>query len=247
MENSGQDETMLDMAEPPGQQPVSRTEHDPVAWRNGLRNPLAQSEAVITNGSQLVTRSPSPKSPDEPLEYSFTSTRQRSEDPAGLVNQVRSILNLDSPPNGTPASEVANSHKVEEKIPKVHQLQVAMLPTGVVYDIRMRFHCELQPHQRPDDHHPEDPRRIKVIYQALCEAGLAEDEVFSTRPLVPQPLVKIRARNATPQEICLVHDARHYVFMSRLGGKYIFLKVFTLSLTWFRYPRNSTASNGEAV
>ena len=211
---------MLDTAESSMDHNGSQTQRDTAPFRNGLINPVVRSQAVTLNDSQFITRSPTPRSPVEPLSVSAIPTRQRSDDPAGLIKQVNSLLNIDSPPNGILASETNDELVIEEHTPKIHQLQVAMLPTGICYDVRMRFHCELQPHQRPDDHHPEDPRRIFCIYQALCEAGLVDDPVLSTRPLVPQPMVKIVARDATPQEICLVHDARHYTFMDNLRSEY---------------------------
>ena len=213
---------MLDIAEPSIEHDVPRLGKDTALYTNGSIVPIIQSGAVILNGSEVITRSPTPRSRDESLAPSSKRVKDRSEDPSGLAGQVHSILSIDSPPNGTPAPEPASSHHIDEHIPKVHQLQVAMLPTGLCYDVRMRFHCELQPHQRPDDHHPEDPRRIYEIYKTLCQAGLVDDPM-STRPLVPQPLARVMARNATPEEICMVHDARHYAFMESLRSGCAFL------------------------
>lgn len=224
----------------------SQARRDTPNFKNGLANPVSRSEAVMLNGSQLVTRSPTPRSPVEPLNVPSTPPRQRSDDPAGLVKEVNSLLKIDSPPNGTLAPETKDGLIVDAHTPKIHQLQVAMLPTGICYDVRMRFHCELQPHQRPDDHHPEDPRRIFCIYQALCEAGLVDDPVLSTRPLVPQPMVKILARDATPQEICLVHDARHYTFMDNLRRKCP-SKCGSPRLIALRYPGDVSTGVREAI
>ncbi|EER44443.1 histone deacetylase hda1 [Histoplasma capsulatum H143] len=88
-------------------------------------------------------------------------------------------------------------------------LPLASLATGLCYDIRMRYHCEVKPTL---DVHPEDPRRIYYIYKELCKAGLVDDPE-SSRPLVPQPLQRIDAREATEEEISLVHDAEHYDFV----------------------------------
>ena len=192
---------------------------DTASYQRSSIVPLVQSEAVILNGSQRLTRSPTPRSLDESLDPSSIRTRYISEDPAGLVKKVHSNLNIESPPKGTPAPDSEDGLMADGPVPKMHQLQVATLPTGICYDVRMRFHCELQPHQRPDDHHPEDPRRIFHIYQALCEGGLVLDPSLTTTTLVPQPLMKIRARNATPEEICLVHTPKHYAFMNSLRGE----------------------------
>lgn len=209
---------MLDPAELSSNHEIPIPQQRTPSYTNSPLIPQAQSSKVILNGSHDKTQSQSPRSRDEALESSLIRNRYRSEDASGLVNQVHSILSLDLPMNGTSVSETVSSTEPDEEKPKIHQLQVAMLPTGLCYDVRMRFHCELQPHQRPDDHHPEDPRRIFAIYQALCHAGLVDDPM-STRPLVPQPMVKIQIRNAEPDEICQVHDARHYAFMNNLIRK----------------------------
>ncbi|KAL8773912.1 MAG: hypothetical protein Q9209_001342 [Squamulea sp. 1 TL-2023] len=87
--------------------------------------------------------------------------------------------------------------------------QPRMLPTGLCYDVRMRYHCELDPPKQRLDFHPEDPRRIYHIYRELCQAGLYKDPQFNV-PIIDKPLERIPARNATAPEICLVHTANHY-------------------------------------
>lgn len=88
-------------------------------------------------------------------------------------------------------------------------LAVGSLATGLCYDPRMRWHCEVNP---SSDVHPEDPRRIYYIYKALCKAGLVDDPM-ATRPLAPQPLKRIHARRAEEAEIALVHTEAHYAFV----------------------------------
>uniref|UniRef100_A0A093V872 Histone deacetylase n=1 Tax=Talaromyces marneffei PM1 TaxID=1077442 RepID=A0A093V872_TALMA len=92
-------------------------------------------------------------------------------------------------------------------------LPVASLPTGLCYDIRMRYHCEVRP---AAEVHPEDPRRIYYIYKEICRAGLVEDPdiVATPRMLAPVPLKRIDARNATKEEVELVHTDEHYQFVS---------------------------------
>lgn len=180
---------------------------------------------AITHSSkrtQTVIRNPTPGIRDNSLDLSLKRPRTKPEE--RTPKQVHSALGTDYPSNGTPASMPSSSPEVDHKSPKRHQLQIAMLPTGLCYDVRMRFHCELQLHQRADDHHPEDPRRIFEIYQALCHAGLVDDPM-STRPLVPQPLARVMARNATAGEICLVHSAKHYAFMDGLRGRWMQLSI----------------------
>ncbi|KAL8944947.1 MAG: hypothetical protein Q9216_000108 [Gyalolechia sp. 2 TL-2023] len=96
----------------------------------------------------------------------------------------------------------------------VPMVQPKLLATGLCYDVRMRYHCELDPPKQRLDFHPEDPRRIYHIYRELCQAGLYRDPQFNV-PIIDKPLERIRARDATASEICLVHDARHYEFVAR--------------------------------
>ncbi|KAL5340649.1 hypothetical protein BJX70DRAFT_360823 [Aspergillus crustosus] len=88
-------------------------------------------------------------------------------------------------------------------------LPLASLPSGLCYDVQMRYHCEVRPTL---DVHPEDPRRIYYIFKELCRAGLVDD-VESTRPLVARPLRRINARNATEDEITMIHTEAHYAFV----------------------------------
>jgi histone deacetylase 6 len=92
-------------------------------------------------------------------------------------------------------------------------LPVASLATGLCYDIRMRYHCEVRP---AAEVHPEDPRRIYYIYKEICRAGLIEDLdiVAAPRMLAPMPLKRIDVRNATREEVELVHTDEHYQFVS---------------------------------
>lgn len=93
------------------------------------------------------------------------------------------------------------------------QVQYSALPTGLCYDARMRFHTEVNPPRQAIDYHPEDPRRILWIYRHLCEAGLVKDDKMSVEPLVSQPLVRIRARPATWEELVTVHSVDHLRFL----------------------------------
>jgi histone deacetylase 6 len=93
-------------------------------------------------------------------------------------------------------------------------LPLASLPSGLCYDVQMRYHCEVRP---TSDVHPEDPRRIYYIFKELCRAGLVDD-IESTRPLVERPLRRINARNATEEEISLVHTTEHYAFVESTKG-----------------------------
>lgn len=93
-------------------------------------------------------------------------------------------------------------------------LPLASLATGLCYDHRMRYHCEVRPQS---DVHPEDPRRIYYIYKELCRAGLVDDPE-SSRPLAPHTLQRIHARDATEEEVTLIHKDAHYAFVRSTTG-----------------------------
>ena len=93
------------------------------------------------------------------------------------------------------------------------------LPTGYCYDVRMRYHCELDTPKDRRDYHPEDPRRIFAIYKMLCEAGLVDDPALTKSALVSKPLLQIQVDYATEAEIELVHDKRHWDLMTGTKGE----------------------------
>lgn len=107
-----------------------------------------------------------------------------------------------------------NSDWSDEEVMPLSGLPVGSLATGLCYDERMRFHCEVRP---TSDVHPEDPRRIWYIYKELCRAGLVDDPM-STRPLAPQTLQRINVRKATEDQITMVHTDAHYAFVKSTAG-----------------------------
>lgn len=108
----------------------------------------------------------------------------------------------------------ANSDWSDEEVSSHVGIPLAGLPSGLCYDVQMRYHCEVRP---TADVHPEDPRRIYYIYKELCRAGLVDDPE-SSRPLVSRPLRRINARNATEEEISLVHTPDHFAFVESTKG-----------------------------
>ena len=97
------------------------------------------------------------------------------------------------------------------------------LATGFCYDVRMRYHCELEIAKDRRDYHPEDPRRIFEIYRELCVAGLIEDKFLSTQPLVSRPLQQIDVREVTEGEVELVHDPKHWYDMKKTPSMVLLL------------------------
>ncbi|KAJ2081078.1 Histone deacetylase hda1 [Coemansia sp. RSA 988] len=60
------------------------------------------------------------------------------------------------------------------------QKQKITKPVGYVYDVRMKYHQDLED---PEDPHPEDPRRIYWIYNILKKSGLLD--IMQSVPVTP--------------------------------------------------------------
>lgn len=88
------------------------------------------------------------------------------------------------------------------------------LKTGLVYDVRMRYHAKIfTSYFEYIDPHPEDPRRIYRIYKKLAEAGLVLDKSLSGTEDIGPLMVKIPIREATADEILEVHTEEHLKFI----------------------------------
>ncbi|KAF2216535.1 hypothetical protein CERZMDRAFT_34007 [Cercospora zeae-maydis SCOH1-5] len=97
---------------------------------------------------------------------------------------------------------------------KFEHLPYGTLQTGLVYDVRMRFHAEAEPSE--DDLHPEDPRRIHAIFEAFVHAGLAwrDGDSGSANDYY---MGRIDARMVTRDEVCLVHTRNHWDWVRSLA------------------------------
>ncbi|KAK3633708.1 Histone deacetylase hda1 [Elasticomyces elasticus] len=98
---------------------------------------------------------------------------------------------------------------------KFANLPYSSAQTGLVYDVRMRFHVEPIPVEL--DMHPEDPRRIHAIFEAFVHAGLAWAK-GSDGP-TSYHMGRIDAREVTKEEVCLVHTERHWDWIQTLSSK----------------------------
>lgn len=98
---------------------------------------------------------------------------------------------------------------------KFDKLPYASSQTGLVYDVRMRFHVEAVPEDT--DIHPEDPRRIHAIFQAFVQAGLAWHK--GAEGPSNYYMGRIDAREVSKEEVCLVHTERHWDWIQSLRDK----------------------------
>lgn len=100
--------------------------------------------------------------------------------------------------------------------PDLHYIQ---LKTGVVYDVRMRYHSRLN--TKADEYldpHPEDPRRTFRIYKSIAEAGLLTDETLQGGDKLGDLMLKLPSRKATTSELLLVHTQPHLDFIASTAG-----------------------------
>ena len=98
---------------------------------------------------------------------------------------------------------------------KFAALPYASSNTGLVYDVRMRFHMEKFPDH--NEIHPEDPRRIHAIFEAFADAGLAWREGCG-EPLNDYFMGRIDTRKVTKDEVCLVHTETHWNWIQQLSS-----------------------------
>ncbi|KAI9689327.1 MAG: Histone deacetylase hda1 [Bathelium mastoideum] len=145
----------------------------------------------------------------------------------------------DLPGDGTPSPDYSNNgesdtmdvESVDSSLHEPRRMVSVLIPqtkfpplpyassrSGLVYDVRMRFHAEPMTSRQPDDIHPEDPRRIHEIYQELFDAQLVHDVTTDDSPNDFQ-MLRINAREATKDEILLVHERHHYEWVKELITK----------------------------
>lgn len=100
--------------------------------------------------------------------------------------------------------------------PALPQLFYTPLKTGLVYDVRMRYHAKIFTlYFEYIDPHPEDPRRIYRIYKKLAEAGLINDTSLSGIDNIGNLMIKIPIREATAEEILQVHSLKHLQYIQQ--------------------------------
>lgn len=180
---------------------------------NGLAVSASQPFLAVVNGIERNRRNFPTNDENEPQPSPLKRAKKSSNDSSGIAQELANQLNIELFTKSAPVLDEVVSDDLELNAMSVrHHSPAVGLPTGLCYDVRMRYHCELDPPKQRLDFHPEDPRRIYCIYRELCKAGLVDD-IMSTRPLVPTPLKRVSVRSATQAEICLVHDRKHFEFV----------------------------------
>ena len=149
-----------------------------------------------------------------PLEIQVAAS---TPDIAGDVEGRLNIANTSSENEDDSSMEDISSETSQDEDEIVPDNRIRQLPTGLCYDDRMRYHAEVSSVLEASLH-PEDPRRIYAIFKELVDAGLVAGDSFA-KHIVDQPLYRIKAREATRDECCLVHTQAHWDFISSLPGQ----------------------------
>lgn len=148
---------------------------------------------------------------------SLSGSEQKTSTARTLAKHINGEIKL-----GSPVTKSDDTSDDELSGRPTNPLPALSLPTGICYDPRMRFHCELDPPKDRSNFHPEDPRRIFHIFRAICEAGLVKD-VMSPKELVGKPLRRIPARYAKKSELMLVHKEAHIDFIEKTRGQLLYI------------------------
>ncbi|ODV62666.1 histone deacetylase HDA1 ASCRUDRAFT_32334 [Ascoidea rubescens DSM 1968] len=125
-------------------------------------------------------------------------------------------ISSDNDQNNNVLSKIFNVNEQAIIVPSVSpKLSYTPLKTGFCYDVRMRYHAKLfTSYYEYIDPHPEDPRRIYRIYKILVENGLINDPSLSgNSDDFGELMVKIPVREATAEEILLVHSSDLFKFL----------------------------------
>lgn len=140
-----------------------------------------------------------------------------------ILGSVEEVDALDQDSEGTPSEDIEFGLPQRRSIaqvviprPKLNALPYSTLQSGLVYDPRMRFHTEITDAMQDNDFHPEDPRRIKVIYEELVAADLVVDITRDPTPEDEFRLWQIATRFARGDEILLAHTPEQFEWVESL-------------------------------
>ena len=184
-------------------------------------NPSTSMAGIVApNGLQRPRRYATPNTEAEYLNPATRRLQEPSRESSVLANNVANHLSIETSNHPMQQGLDELMDELDDADHEPPQPYISSLPTGLCYDVRMRYHCELDPPKQSRDFHPEDPRRIFKIYKELCMAGLVNDPMLNTGTLIPNPLRRINAREVSESEVCLVHDKKHWDFMVTTASSY---------------------------
>ncbi|TID19812.1 hypothetical protein CANINC_003695 [Pichia inconspicua] len=176
-----------------------------------------------------MTAEPKYTSNKRPMENDFSSVTSKSESNTlanelnsteyrSASNTIKPLKNEDVEMSEATGMEFkANDLNTSSDIivtPRKPDFSYILLKTGLVYDVRMRYHAKLfTSYFEYIDPHPEDPRRIYRIYKILAENGLIIDPTLSGANDIGDYMQKITIREATKEEILAVHSEEHLKYI----------------------------------
>ncbi|KAF9198352.1 Histone deacetylase hda1, partial [Haplosporangium sp. Z 27] len=160
--------------------------------------------------------------PTEPMETTADNNNSNEQDYSNSnnINLVESVQSEQGDNNNSDNNDMDDDnndtstehrqfnwsdHEIEYQgplLPQPDSLNGRSTKTGYVYDVRMKHHNNVH----GDDDHPEDPRRIWRIFHALVEAQ------------IPKRMIKIPSREATMEELHLVHTKDHVEKITKTAG-----------------------------
>lgn len=176
-----------------------------------LKRPQADDDvntSISTNETKPFT---------EPSEISNSiATTIKTEEDIEMTDAATSNVSSNSslsPPLSVVDKFIGNSNDIIVT-PTKPDLSYVLLKTGLVYDVRMRYHAKLYTsYFEYIDPHPEDPRRIYRIYKILAENGLIVDPTLCGSDEIGEYMQKIPIREASKEEILAVHSEEHLKFI----------------------------------
>ncbi|WEJ95972.1 Histone deacetylase hda1 [Yamadazyma tenuis] len=195
---------------------------------NGIKRDVHHPDGIFShvNNAQPSTNSvPDPSIKAELQDDNGTRPVQDVEESdAKRIHLTEDVVKSETPIAGSDAEIVTSNGNGEVAangngmlvVPKSGpQLFYTPLKTGLVYDVRMRYHAKIfTSYFEYIDPHPEDPRRIYRIYKKLAEAGLITDPSLSGTDDLGPLMMKIPIREASDEEILLVHSEEHLKYIA---------------------------------
>ncbi|KAH3684991.1 hypothetical protein WICPIJ_004023 [Wickerhamomyces pijperi] len=194
---------MSETQEPPMSNSISEDKDHPM--KDADQAELSQPDQHLVNSETNEDAIESP-----PSTGSHSEKRKFGE--LAQAGESRVIVKTEeSSSSATPSS---SDNKTIIVPPTKPQTSYIPLKTGLCYDVRMRYHAKIfTSYHEYIDPHPEDPRRIYRIYKILAEAGLINDPTLSGIDDIGHLMLKIPVREASAEEILLVHTKEHLQFL----------------------------------
>ncbi|KAK6202515.1 uncharacterized protein RJT21DRAFT_82344 [Scheffersomyces amazonensis] len=179
-----------------------------------IKSEESQSQSKTQNNNNINNNNHNDNDNDNLHNNHEENSIHASEEPDLKKIKLETHENSLSVSNGRVSPLINTSNKIVVVPPTKPHLFYSPLKTGLVYDVRMRYHAKIfTSYFEYIDPHPEDPRRIYRIYKKLAEAGLIQDPTLSGIDEIGPLMIKIPIREATAEEILEVHSEEHLKYI----------------------------------